>query len=81
MKNELFELYTLAELSYQKHFENIVSNQVRLYPVGWYENDNYKEKIAILAEAIKTNRLIVNTIAYQNIVEGVEPKELSLKKD
>ena len=43
MENKLFELYTLAELSYQKHFKNIY-NKEDLYPIGWYENKNYKEK-------------------------------------
>jgi hypothetical protein len=74
MDNKLFNLYTLAELSYQKHFKDMISNLDELYPVGWYENTNYKIKIEILLEAIKTNMLIVNIKNYQNIVEGVEPK-------
>lgn len=78
MEDKLFELYTLAELSYQNHFKNIIKNQEELYPVGWYENKNYKEKIEIITEAIKTNNLIVNTKSYQNTIEGVEPKTKGL---
>lgn len=77
-EDKLFELYTLAELSYQNYFKDTTDDIEDLYPVGWYENKNYKEKISIISEAIKTNTLIVNTPSYQNIIEGVERK---LKKD
>lgn len=72
--NKLLELYTLTELSYQKHFEKVVDDVNVLYPAGWYENKNYIEKIEILSEAIKDSKLIVNTKSYQNTVEGVEKK-------
>lgn len=77
-EDKLFELYTLAELSYQNHFKDTTDDVEDLYPASWYEKKNYKEKIAIISEAIKTNTLIVNTPSYQNIIEGVERK---LKKD
>lgn len=75
---KLFNLYTLAELSYQNHFKDMISELDELYPEGWYENRNYKIKIEIITEAIKTNMLIVNTKAYQKIVEGVEYKTKEL---
>ena len=34
MNDKLFELYTLAELSYKKHFNNL--NDDELFPSGWY---------------------------------------------
>ena len=77
-EDKLLELYTLAELSYQNHFKDAADDIEDLYPASWYEKKNYKEKIAIISEAIKTNTLIVNTLSYQNIIEGVERK---LKKE
>lgn len=77
-EDKLFELYTLAELSYQNHFKDTIDDIEDLYPVSWYEKKNYKEKIEIISEAIKTDTLIVNTPSYQNMIEGVERK---LKKD
>lgn len=74
----LFELYTLAELTYQNHFKNMVKSTDELYPDGWYENKNYKVKIEILSEAISTSTLIVDTQGYQKIIEGFEPKRLEL---
>ena len=68
-ENKLFELYTMAELSYKKHFN--ATKEEDLFPIGWYENKDYKSKIAIITEAIKTNTLIVNTPSYSNIIEGV----------
>lgn len=75
---KLFELYTLAELSYENHFKNMLKSTDELYPDGWYENKNYKVKIEILYEAISTSTLIVDTQGYQKIIEGVEPKRLEL---
>lgn len=75
---KIFELYTLAELSYENHFKNMLKSTDELYPDGWYENKNYKVKIEILCEAISTSTLIVDTQGYQKIIEGVEPKRLEL---
>lgn len=77
VNDKLFELYTLASLSYEKHFKGMVKDVKELYPVGWYEKSNYKLKIEILAEAIKENQLIINTNKYQSTIEGV--KELQKK--
>lgn len=70
--NKLFKLYTLAELAYQNHFEKFNYDKEYLYPEGWYENTNYKEKIEIITESIKNNTLIENTVMYQNSIEGVK---------
>ena len=70
MNDKLFELYTLAELKYKRHFDNVNDNI--LLPSGWYGNKNYQKKIEIICEAIKTNTLIVNTKSYLDIIEGVK---------
>ena len=67
MNDKLFELYTLAELSYKKHFSNLSNDE--LFPSGWYGNKNYQKKIEIICEAIKNNTLIVNTKSYLDIIE------------
>ena len=73
-EDKLFELYTVAELLYKKKFNT--TKEEDLFPIGWYENKDYKSKIAIITEAIKTNTLIVNTPSYLNIIEGtVKVKE------
>lgn len=72
--SKIFELYTFAELSYQSHFKNKVNDIDELFPVGWYEKNNYELKIEIITEAIKTNTLIVNTKSYLKILEGLDPK-------
>ena len=68
-EDKLFELYTVAELSYKKKVNT--TKEEDLFPIEWYENKDYKSKIAIITEAIKTNTLIVNTPSYSNIIEGV----------
>lgn len=70
---KLFKLYTLAEMAYENHFKNI--NYDRLYPRGWYSTKQYMEKIEIIAEAIKTNNLIINTPKYQNLIKSMELKK------
>lgn len=69
---KLLELYTLAEITYIKHFENKIENKEYLFPENWYENKNYKLKIEIITEAIKKNILIEYTQKYQDIIEGVK---------
>lgn len=66
-EKKLFELYTLAELSYKQHFKDI-SNENLLYPKGWYNEKNYLLKIKLIAEAIKTNTLIVDTSLFKEVV-------------
>lgn len=73
--NNYFELYTLSELAYKKHFKD--NNE--LFPEGWYENNNYKEKIEIITEALKENTLIINTKRYNESLEGI--KNLSKQND
>ena len=67
-EEKLFNLYTLAEISYEKSLQNKVKNLDDLYPLGWYEKKNYKEKIEIIAEAIENNVLIINTKKYQDSI-------------
>ena len=75
--NKAFRLYTLAELAYQKQFENSVSDKENIYPEGWYSTTNYKLKTEIIAEALKNNTLIEKTTGYQELVEGVHMKVLT----
>ena len=42
-----------------------------LYPLDWFSNGNLIEKSRILLEAIEKKCLIINTLAYANIQEGV----------
>jgi hypothetical protein len=42
-----------------------------LYPMNWYANKNYENKILILTEAIEKQILIINTDGYQNVIEGI----------
>ncbi len=77
MENKLFELYTLAELSYKKHFNNL--NDDELFPSGWYGNKDYRTKIEIITEAIKLNTLIINTPSYLKIIEGTNKKLNKMK--
>lgn len=67
-EERLFQLYTLVEMAYQKQFQNKVKNIEELYPVNWYSYKNYKEKITIIAEALKTETLIVDTTSYKNMI-------------
>mgnify|MGYP000149941136 CR=1 FL=1 len=67
-EERLFQLYTLVEMAYQKQFQNKVKNIEELYPVNWYSDKNYKEKITIIAEALKTETLIVDTTSYKNMI-------------
>ena len=71
-EKNLFELYTLAEISYQNHFKNYYNDIELIYPEGWYKKKNYKTKIEIITEAIKTNKLIIDTLGYQKIIEGIK---------
>lgn len=70
-KEKLFRLYTLAELSYEKHFKDLGIDRTNLYPVNWYQSKNYKKKIEIIGEAIRTNTLIENTPMFIAANEGV----------
>jgi len=75
MENDkLFQLYTLAELAYKKHFEKNIDNTEYLFPENWYESKNYKLKIEITTEAIKENNLIEDTKKYQEIIERVQKR-------
>ena len=51
MNDKLFELYTLAELKYKKHFNNVNDNI--LFPSGWYGNKNYTKSYLDITEGVK----------------------------
>ena len=75
--NQMFKLYNLAEMAYEKHLENKFANKEYLYTEGWYSKQNYKLKIEIIAEAIKNNVIIENTSKYQETIEGVKKIKIS----
>lgn len=69
---KVIKLYTLAELAYEKKFINSVNNVQQLYPKNWYNNSNYLEKIEILSAAIKENKVIEKSSAYEKIVKKLK---------
>lgn len=71
--DKLFELYVLAELSYKRHFEKVVTED-NLFPKDWYKGKDYKKKIDILTEAIKTNKLIIDIPLYYDMISCVKKK-------
>lgn len=81
-QKKLFELYTLAEITYQNHFESLVKDIELLYPEGWYQEGKYKDKIEIIGEAIRQNQLIEKTEKYSEYIKIKNPKvlEVSISK-
>lgn len=72
MNNKLFKLYTLAIMNYENKFKNIVNSTEELYPKSWNRNTDYKNKIEIIKEAIKENKLIINTNIYQKYINNIK---------
>lgn len=73
---ELVDLYTLLELAYQDVFKDRAEVVEDLYPEGWYGSTDYKKKIEVLTEAIDNDKLIVETVSYQTMLEGVDPESI-----
>ena len=73
MKKEL--TYNLLEMKYLKIFGKKITPVMEydhdLYPNDWFLNNDYNLKSKILAEAINKKIKIVDTEAYQEIIEGV----------
>ena len=69
-------VYNLLEIKYLKTFgKNVTLNMEDdhdLYPNGWFLNSDYTVKSKILAEAINKKIKIIDTEAYQEIIEGVK---------
>ena len=67
--------YSILEVKYIKAMGREVSMDPRknsdLYPFGWFTNGNLAIKARILLEAIEKKCLIVETIGYLEIEEGV----------
>lgn len=61
----------MMEVSYISQYDRKPTDDNRdLYPIGWNDNQDYNEKIKILAEAVDRKKTIIETEAYQSIVEG-----------
>lgn len=64
-----YRLYVLAEIAYKEEHQDLEDEQI--FPVDWYSITNYKVKVEIIGEALKENKLIIETKLYQNRIEGV----------
>jgi len=53
---------------------NVGDNNQDLFPMGWHSNSNYSVKIEAMFEAIEKKIDLINTKAYQQIIEGVRLK-------
>lgn len=71
----LLKLYNLAEIAYEKKLKEKGFVNENLYPNNWNEIKNYKEKIEIIGEAIKSNNLIINTSKYQTLIMNIKSKK------
>lgn len=61
----------MMEVSYISQYNRTPEdNNQDLYPLGWHANQNYNEKIKILAEAVDNKKTIIETEAYQSMIEG-----------
>lgn len=61
----------MMEVSYISQYNRTPEdNNQDLYPLDWHANQDYNEKIKILAEAVDRKKTIIETEAYQSMVEG-----------
>ena len=68
MKEEDYNLYIIAELTYKQKY----LNEKDIFPTDWYSSKNYKLKVEIIAEALKKNLKIEETELYQTkFIEGI----------
>lgn len=65
-KDELFNLYTIAEITYENYCCSNLPKD-KMYPKNWYGILNYNEKINILSEAIENKILIEDTEEYKKL--------------
>lgn len=68
-----YRLYVLAEINYKKAHPEIKEDD--LFPIDWYNSNNYKLKNEIIAEAIKEKKLIEETSKYQYLIEGIRKSQ------
>lgn len=62
----------MMEVSYISQYNRKPTDDNQdLYPIGWHDNKDYNEKIKILAEAVDSKKIIIETEAYQSMVEGM----------
>jgi len=50
---------------------NVEDNNHDLFPMGWHSSSNYNVKIEAMFEAIEKGIDLIETEAYQQIIEGV----------
>lgn len=49
-------------------------NNQDLFPMGWHSNSNYSVKIEAMFEAVEKGIDLIDTEAYQQIIEGIRLK-------
>lgn len=59
------DLYTIAVMRYKKEHKELSDNNI--FPKEWNLSADYRTKIMIIAEAIKTNALVEDTKLYKKI--------------
>ena len=66
----------MIEVAYIKNhgFEVGSIEADKLFPIDWFEDCDYKDKIAIIAEAITEQKKIIETKLYQRRIEGVKAR-------
>ena len=68
-----YKLYVLAEINYKKAHPEIKEDD--LFPIDWYNSNNYKLKTEIIVESIKEKKLIEETSKYQDLIEGIRKSQ------
>ena len=69
MNNDDFKLYLLAVLAYKKEHPEITEED--LFPVVWYESNNYKMKTEIITLAIEEKKLITELNEFQELIDNL----------
>ncbi len=67
MQLRLFETIYIKS----KGLEVGTDEAMKLFPFGWFEPSSYTQKIKAIAEAMEGNIPILETNAYQSLMEGV----------
>lgn len=64
-------IHHILNVNYKKLMDGNKKEKTELYPLDWFLIKDVKKKNAILVEAIKMNKLIIDTKIYQPFIEGV----------
>ena len=67
MNNDDFKLYVLAQMEYESIHSDIEEEE--LFPLIWYDSNNYRLKTQIIAKAIKENKLVTDLEDFDRLFE------------